>query len=219
MKKILVASLILAGACASEPRVLPREISTPTVAGQAYLSLLVRFLTGTFETVRQEASVGDSTPVKLRQGRFWVDRPGEYWMYAEYSRPGEDQRPFVQRIYGFTESNGVITAAVYRLPGDPASFVGEWRKDKPFAGFLPRDLKEREGCRIDFVNQMEVVFNGGRKGTSCHSDRPGVDHEHAEFYVSSSSIRTWEPGLDASGKQVAGLPGASDFRKILQFPQ
>lgn len=219
MKKILVASLILAGACASEPPVLPREISTPTAAGQAGLSLLVRFLTGTFETVPQKAGVGDSTPIKLRQARFWADRPGEYWMYAEYSRPGEVERPFLQRIYRFTESNGVISAAIYRLPGNPASFVGEWRKDKPFASYSPRELKEREGCRIDFVQQMDILFNGGRNGGTCRSDEPGVDHEHAEFYVSSSSLRTWEPGQDASGTQVSGLPGPSDFRKILQFPQ
>jgi hypothetical protein len=219
MKKILVAFLLLAGACAGDPPTQPRDVSAPTPAGQAYMSLLVRFLTGTFETVPQQAGAGDSTPVKLRQGRFWVERPGEYWMYAEYSRAGQDDRPFIQRIYRFTESGGVITAAIYRLPGDPASFAGEWRKEKPFASYSPRDLKEREGCRIEFVNQMEVIFNGGRMSRTCRSSQPGVDHEHAEFYVTSSSLRTWEPGRDQAGKQVGGLTGPSDFRKILQFPQ
>jgi CpeT/CpcT family (DUF1001) len=219
MKKVLIAFLLLlVGACASNPPAQPREVSAPTEEGQAYMSLLVRYLTGTFETVPQQATVGDSTVIKLREGRIWTDRPGEYWMYAEYSRPGEDQRPFVQRIYGFTEANGVITARVYRLPGDPAKFVGEWRKDKPFAGYSPRDLKEREGCRIDFVSQM-VVFNGGRKSGTCRSELPVAGFEHAEFYVSSSSVRTWEPVRDAAGKQVAGLTGPSDFRKILQIPQ
>jgi CpeT/CpcT family (DUF1001) len=217
MNKSFIAALILVGACAIEPQ--RREISAPTPAGQAGLSLLVLFLTGTFETVPQQAGVGDSTPIKVRQARFWADRTGEYWMYSEYSRPGEGERPFIQRIYRLTESNGVITAAIYRLPGNPASFVGEWRKDKPFANFAPRDLKERDGCRIDFLQQYDVLFNGGRKSTTCRSDQPGVDHEHAEFYVSSATLRTWEPGMDASGKQVAGLSLPSDFRRILQFPQ
>src|SRR6266545_3864875 len=105
MKKILVAFLMFTGACVSQAPTSSREISAPTPAGQAGMSLLVRFLTGTFETVPQQAGMGDSTPIKLRQAPIWPDRTGEYWMYAEYSRAGDDARPFVQRIYRFTESN------------------------------------------------------------------------------------------------------------------
>lgn len=219
MKKLIVAILLFAGACASAPPTSPREDPSPVPAGQGYMYLLVRFMTGTFESVPQPATVGVSTPEMIREAPFWKDAKGELWMYAEYVHPGEEQRPYRQRIYRFTESNGVINAAIFELPGDPARFVGEWRKEVPFARYKPADLKERVGCEITFIPQMEVLFNGGRRGEGCHGDFPGAHHEHAEFYISSSNLRTWEFGRDASGKQVAGPSGPSEFRKILQSPR
>jgi CpeT protein len=218
MKKSIAALLMFAGACASAPPAPPAEIQSPTPAGQAYMSLLVRYLTGTFETMPQPAQMGDSTPLKLRQAPFWKDRKGEFWMYAEYARSEDDQHPYRQRIYRFTESGGRITAAIFGLPGDPAPFVGEWRKEAPFAAFDPSSLREREGCRVVFFSQMEIVFSGGRDSQTCHGEFPEADHEHAEFYVTSSSIRTLEDGRDAAGKHVSGPVGSSEFRKILQFP-
>ena len=187
--------------------------------GSGYMSLLVRFMTGTFETVPQEAGAGVSTGETLRQVPFWTSAKDELWMYAEYVRQGEGVRPYRQRIYRFTESGGLISAAIFDPPGDPARSMGVWRKEAPFARFTPADLKPRPGCEVTFRPQMEVLFNGGRAGEGCHADFPGTHHDHAEFYVSSSSIRTWEYGRDASGKQVAGPGGPSEFRKMLQIPR
>lgn len=183
------------------------------------MSLLVRFLTGTFEAIAQDERLGASSSDKLRQAPFWKDSTGEFWMYAEYAHAGEEERPFRQRIYRFTESQGLITATIFELPGKPAVFVGEWRKEAPFAGFKPSQLRERPGCAIVFQPQMEVLFNGGRKGEACRGEFPGAHHEHAEFYVSSSSIRTYEDGRDAAGKHLSGPDGPSEFRKLLQFPR
>jgi CpeT protein len=218
MKKLALAILLFAGACAGVPPTAPSSNSSPTPVGPSYMPLLVRFMTGTFETVPQGTTLGVSTPETIRQAPFWKDAKGELWMYAEYVRGGEE-RPYRQRIYRFTESAGLINAAIFDLPGDPARFVGEWRKEAPFAGFKPADLKERVGCDVTFIPQMEVLFNGGRRGEGCHDEFPDAHHVHAEFYISSSSLRTWEYGRDAAGKQVAGPAGPSEFRKILQFPR
>jgi hypothetical protein len=216
MKKYIAAFLVFAGGCAGVAPTPPREISSPTPAGQAYMSLLVRYLTGTFETVHPGAQF---TPTdKLRHAPFWKDRQGEFWVYAEYARSGDDARPYRQRIYRFTESEGRITASIFTLPVDPASFVGEWRKEAPFAGKGPGDLQERVGCEVVFISQMEIVFSGGRGPRTCHGEFAGADYDHAEFYVTSSSLRTWEDGRDSAGKHVSGPAGPSEFRKILQSP-
>jgi CpeT protein len=221
MKTSLLLALFLAVACASAPPTAIREADAPTPEGQAGLSLLIRFLTGTFETIAQEAGLGVSTPERLRLAPFWEGRrsQGEYWAYAEYARPGEDAKPFRQRIYRFTEAGGVITAAIFELPGDAARFVGEWRQEKPFARFSPGDLKERRGCAIRYLQQMEVLFNGGTAGTACRSELPGAHHHHAEFYVTSSTLRTIEDERDPSGGRVAGPSGPSEFRKTSPVPK
>jgi CpeT protein len=212
-----VACLAICACSAPAPVAMPED-SHPTPAGQGYLSLLVRFMTGTFETISQESRLGISTPQKLRGVPIWKDQSGAAWMYVEYAQAGQEEAPFRQRIYRFTESDGLITAAVFELPGDPRRFVGEWRKAAPFAGFTPADLRERPGCRIEFIPQMDVLFNGGRKGDACHGEFPGAHHDHAEFYLSSSTLRTHEDGRDSAGKHVSGPAGPSEFRKVLQMP-
>jgi hypothetical protein len=218
MHKFFLSLLLLATACATEAPVAPQEIPSPTPAGQAYMSLLVRFLTGTFESVADDDGTAPARREKLRQTPFWKDAKGEFWLYAEFADTNDEARPYRQRIYRFTESKGLITAAIFEVPGKPADFAGEWRKPAPFASFKPSDLRERRGCAVVFIQQMEMIFNGGRAGEDCRGEFPGAHHEHAEFYVTSSSIRTLENGRDAAGKRAAGPPRSSEFRKILQIP-
>ena len=228
MKNFAAALLCFACACtapspaptAMSPALDAREVSRPTPQGQAAMSLLVRFLTGTWETIPQPENMGASTPQKLWHAPFWLDRVdhGERWVYAEYALPGAEDRPFRQRIYRFTESDGVITAAVFELPGPATRFVREWAKPQPFAAFKPADLEEQRGCRIRYLQQMDVIFNGGTAETTCPSGDPGAHHQRMEFFLTSSTLRTFESPRDAADKVLGRPSGPSEFRKILQIP-
>src|SRR5258707_1115738 len=165
------------------------------------------------------AGQGDSTPIRLRFSRLWPERAGEYWMYAEYVKPEDDRQALRQRIFRFQREGARIFAGLYRVPGDPAASVGEWRKDRPFAGVNPPSLEEIAGCRTVWVKQMESLFAAGTEGKRCPGDRPQTIDEHSDFYLASSSIRSWVRGLDASGKQVEGPSGPSEFRKIAAKPR
>ena len=177
------------------------------------LEVLANYLPGTWNTVTQEEDQGVSAPMRLRIARLWPERSGEYWYYFEYVDPTDESHALRQRIFQFSSDGVDIHAAMYRVPGDAASYVGEWRKPHPFANVDPKKLREVEGCRTLWQRQMEFIYAAGTEGDSCPGDRPDVRDEHSDFYVTNLSIRTWIRGLDAAGNQVEGLPGPSEFRK------
>jgi hypothetical protein len=214
-----VAALFLA-ACAAPP--VTQKSAAPDVdplaatLAQRDIELLMVYLEGTWETIPQAEGQGDSTPMRLRFARLWPERATEYWVYAEYVKAEDDRQPIRQRIFRFQRDGARVSAGLYRLPGDPAAYVGEWRKERPFAEVNPATLKEIEGCRTAWVKQMESLFAAGTEGNRCPGDRPETVDEHSDFYLASSSIRTWIRGVDASGKRVEGPSGPSEFRKIDQ---
>ena len=102
---------------------------------------------------------------------------------------------------------------MYRLPGNPLAYAGEWSKARPFESLKAGALRETEGCRSEWMLQFEVYFSAGTEGNACLGDRPEVRNEHSEFSLGPGTLRTWITGLDASGNQIEGLSGPSEFRK------
>lgn len=191
----------------------------PTREGQDGMSLLVRFLTGTHETIRQEGRLGSYLPMKVRFARVWQDTAakGEYWLYEEVAETEPKEKLVLQRLLRFTEAGGVIHAMAHDLPGNPKRFAGEWRKEKPFAALAPKQAKLRAGCDIEFTQQGDVLFNGGQRTESCVSHVKGA-HEHVEMYVTASSVRLWQVDRDATGKVVAGPPSPLELRRTSATP-
>jgi hypothetical protein len=223
-KHILLMTALLLGACAEAPvqKAAPAPVAVDPLAAhlaQRDLELLLVYLEGTWETIPQLAGYGDSTPMRLRIARLWPERAGEYWMYAEYVKADDDRQALRQRIFRFQREGAQVVGRLYRVPGDPAAALGEWRKERPFAGVDPASLKEFEGCRTIWVKQIETLFAAGTEGKACRADNPAVVDEHTDFYLASTSIRSWVQGLDASGKQVEGPSGPSEFRKTAMKPR
>ena len=218
----VIAALFLAACAAPAVTQKPAAPAVDPLAAtlaQRDIELLMVYLEGTWETIPQPEGQGDSTPMRLRFARLWPERTGEYWLYAEYVKSEDDRQAIRQRIFRFQRDDARIFGSLYRLPGDPAAYVGEWRKVRPFAGVNPAGLKEIEGCRTAWVKQMESLFAAGTEGNRCPGDRPEAVDEHSDFYLASSSIRTWVRGLDASGKRVEGPSGPSEFRKTAEKPR
>lgn len=218
---LFLASLLTACAAAPVQKSAAMADVDPLAAtlAQRDLELLMTYLEGTWETIAQPAGQGDSTPMRLRMARLWPEKAGEYWIYAEYVKADDDRQALRQRIFGFKREGTRIVGRLYRVPGSAAAALGEWRKDRPFAGVDSASLREMPGCQTFWVKQMESLFAAGTEGKSCRGDRPEVVDEHSDFYLASSSMRTWIQGLDASGKQAEGPTGPSEFRKIAQKPR
>ena len=219
-RAIPVLATLLAAACAapSPPAAeakLPMDVD-PLVAvrAQRYLELLATYLPGRWDTVEQPANQGDSTPMRVRYVKIWPERAGERWFYEEYVDRGDDQKVLRQRIFRLVREDTNIRAVMYRLPGNAAAYVGEWRKTRPFAGLSPANLQEARGCSVVWQPQLETYFAGGTPDPACRGENPQAASEHAEYYLGSTSMRAWIFEVDPSGKRVAGLTGPSEFRKI-----
>ena len=190
----------------------------PTREGQAGMSLLVRYLTGTHETIRQDENLGSYLPMKVRFAPLWAGaKEGEYWLYEEVVETEPREKVVLQRFIRFTEAGGVIHAVAHDLPGNPGRYAGEWRKEKPFASLKPEELKARAGCDIEFTQQGDVLFNGGQRNETCPGRVKGA-HEHVEMYVTASSLRLWQVDRDAAGKVVAGTKSPLEMRRISATP-
>ncbi|MBL0144221.1 MAG: hypothetical protein IPP91_19485 [Betaproteobacteria bacterium] len=124
-----------------------------------------------------QAGPGRCDADHLRQARIWAERAGESWISAEFVHPEDEARPFRQRIYRIGEGAGLITAIVYRLPGDSIRYAGEWRKPRPFEALSPADLTERKGCRIEIPPGMPIAFAGSTPGRECAPESPGAAYE------------------------------------------
>ncbi len=236
----LVVSALLLGACAAQPtdvsrgvpsvsapalqqplpdiapplaqRPVPQPGAEPTYLGTRLMEMMVYFLSGTFDTIPQAPTDGDSTPVRLHVKPLWTERKGEFWLYFEYAIQADLTHPFRQRVLRFREAGGDIYADEFLLD-DPARWVGEWSKPQPFAALDPSGLREQPGCRMLFVKQMEAVFAGGSATDKCPGSVPG-SYERSEYNITSASIRSWVRSFDPSRRQVAGPGGPWEFRKI-----
>jgi len=214
--RLLAACALIAGAPFTA---LAQTAAEPTQEGQDGMSLLVRYLTGTHETIRQDEKLGSYLPMKVRFARVWADSAakGEYWLYEEVIETEPKEKLVLQRMLRFTEAGGVIHAVAHDLPGNAKRFAGEWREEKPFASLASKQLKARPGCDIEFIQQGIVMFNGGQRTESCMGHVKGA-REHAEMYVTASSLRVWQVERDASGRIVAGPPSPLVLRRISATP-
>ena len=225
MKKIsaLILSATLLGACAtSEAPPQPIADSKPATLqefqAERWLGVITWMFEGTSETIVQEpgyaAGGGDNTPVRLRVLRLWPERQDQYWFYFEYVDPKNEAKAFRQRISRLVREGDRVTMIDYAFPSDARNFLGEWRKPHPFESVDPARLKPLPGCRAFWLVQHDAVVSGGTETDTCQGDGPPGTHEHVDYWLGSSFLRTWAQQLDASGKQVGGLPGPSEYRKL-----
>ena len=186
LARLLVPAFLLLS-CATLPE------PTPTAKGRVDLEALFSFLTGTWD-----AKPGEP-PVRLRVVEFWKGGTAG-WLYLEWVRPGDEARPWRQLVFRFAErSEGRFTTTVHRLPGEPARFAGEWRKDQPFAQLRPADLEEIPGCRMEAYRAMIAHFVAVTEGNRCPGDLPGAPHMRFEFSIASSDLDLLEQPRDAAG--------------------
>ena len=227
MTRVLAVVFTLAlAACAAPPASpppvasaeAPRNTPRPVTARQRELATIMSYMSGTFDSIAQQKGPGVGT--RMRIAPMWIERQqaGEHWLYVEHARIEDDPRPFRQRIYRFTESEGKFLADVFALPGNPRDFVGEWRKPKPFEGFTPERLREYAGCRLA-VGHMTMMFWARTEGKACRAENPAAAHEFSEMLVSSVGMKNGEQAYDPAGRLIAGEAGAWDFRRMSREPR
>jgi hypothetical protein len=219
---LFVAALALAGCAAvAEPVAQPapakvadaQSVPKPTAGDIRMLAVMTSYLPGTYESIAQDK--GPGVGVRMRIAPFWTERSkdGEFWFYVEQSRVGEDDKPFQQRIYRFTGARHRFRADVFGLPGEPARFVNEWRKPKPFDAVGPGDLRAFPACAMP-IGTMTAMFWAHTQGVDCRAENPTVAYERTDLFASSVGMKLGTFGFDPAGRQIAGEAGPWDFRRF-----
>jgi hypothetical protein len=212
--------LAVVGCASQEPAPPPKPL---TAEIQRDLERYSSFRTGSYETQAQAASRGDSTPVRLRIARIWPERAGEFWFYLEYALVGKEDTPYWQRLVLAREARGAMEEVEYELPGDAKRFIGAWRDGKAPAGVDAARLKELPGCRLRLQTQQVTFFNSGMEGRECRagpSPMPAGAIRISESFITSSSLRAWDRGVDKDGKVIWGSPvGPLDMVRYSQVPR
>jgi hypothetical protein len=209
----LLAALALA-ACATAPT--PDPFPDAQRTDTRPLETLTGFLTGTYQSIPQAVGTGDSSRVTLRIVRVWPERAGEFWFYEEFEVTGQEGGPFLQRLVRIGMAGSGMLMVEYGLPGDASRFAGAWRDPaRAFAGVDPRTLREVPNCRQDVASQNLIIYAGGTIGQACRARVPAGAYAVSDFSLTTSSLRTWDRGYDASGKVVWGNPaGPLDLRRV-----
>jgi CpeT protein len=124
------------------------------------------------------------------------------------------EAPYRQRVYRVVAlGEGFFESRVYSFE-NPAAFVGAWKKPDPLAELTPEKLIPRDGCSLVLRRQGDA-FVGSFLADLCPSERNGAAYATSEAVITTDTLRSWDRGFDASGKQVWGSEkGPYVFRKI-----
>jgi hypothetical protein len=218
LKHLVLAAALSLAACAATPEPAA-PASKPDPNAVRLLAVTTSYFRGTFESIAQDK--GPGVGVRMRIAPFWTELnvQGVFFFYVEHARIGEDDKPFMQRIYRFATLGQRLHADVMSLPGDAKQFVNEWRKPKPFEAYGPRDVREFPGCRMP-IGSMTAMFWMHTPGKGCQTGLyPGAAYERTDVFASSVGMQMGTFGYDPAGRQVAGEAGVWDFRKKTSEPR
>lgn len=214
--KNLIASLALvvaSTAAGAAPPAPASPVGIPTRAGQNDLTVLASFLTGNWDPKPGEP------PVRLRVAEFWKGSPVR-WFYLEWVSMADEAKPTRQLVLRAAENGEEkMAATVHRLPGDPARFAGEWRKDEPFASIKPADLREVDGCRLAVKRMMTAHFTAVTEGKRCPGDLPQGPFMRFEFSLASSELALLEQPRDADGNVPKSRLKPFQFGRMSRAPK
>jgi hypothetical protein len=185
-------------------------------AAPSDLDRLASYMTGSFSSAAQAAADPEHfREVSLHMTPIWTTRPDGPWLYVEQAMATTLDKPYRQRVYRLSAGAepGTLVSAVFELPGDPLAFAGAWREPARLDGLAPDNLIPREGCSI-ILRARGDTFVGSTQGHACASTLRGAAYATSEVTITSTMLRSWDRGFDASGTQVWGAEaGGYEFVK------
>jgi CpeT protein len=187
----------------------------PDAARAQGLDTLVAWMTGSFSSGQQAASDTNYHDIRLEMVRIWPAREDGYWLYVEQAVATDLERPYRQRVYHVTVTDGgSFRSDVYEMR-NPLRFAGAWRDEHPLEGFSPDSLEQRPGCAVLLDWYENGMYVGSTVGSECISSHRGASYATSEVIVERTGIRTWDRGYDEAGEQVWGAEsGGYVFDKV-----
>ncbi|MCW3127678.1 MAG: hypothetical protein JWO03_3336 [Bacteroidetes bacterium] len=208
VKKFIMICLIAVGIGS-----LPADAQKMT---QKDLEEVFTLMSGSFTNQMQAKSDTSFFDIRLHAKQMWQDKQGEYWLYIELAMAGRPLAPYKQRVYSFNlEGDSVVACHVYGIKPDVAAkYANDWKKPEPLAGATIKELETKDGCTIYFHRIGLSIYDGSTRGSGCANSMKGSAYATSITHLDKVSMKTWDRGFDASGKQVWGtVKGGYDFKK------
>jgi CpeT/CpcT family (DUF1001) len=206
---ILVAVL---GGCASTAR----DSTTQAGVGDSAAEVAA-LMAGQYDSRDQSAADSGYYAISLAMIPIWPQRTDGHWLYVEQAIADSADKPYRQRVYRV--SNGAdseVLSAVYTID-QPERFVQGWRNGA-LDSLTDAMLQPRAGCTVSLRIQSGV-WRGATTDKECASDLRGAAYATAEVTLDGASMRSWDRGYDATGKQVWGaIAGPYHFIKRTPAP-
>jgi CpeT/CpcT family (DUF1001) len=194
------------GGCASVAQTSSRSAGNDPVAEVA------RWMAGYYDSRDQAAADAGYYPISLAMVPIWPERRDARWLYVEQAMADTPDKPYRQRVYRLNRgADGEVLSAVFTIDA-PARFVQGWRNGA-LSGLTEAMLQPRAGCTVS-LRRDGAAWRGATIGRDCASDLRGAAYATAEVTLDASTMRSWDRGYDAAGKQVWGaVAGAYVFVK------
>ncbi len=188
--------------------------ATPPPVVEPEEARLSRFLVGHFDSADQAKADPSYFVITLDSCPVVAPEIGPRVLYVEQARPGSP--PYRQRLYVLEAAGAhAATSRVLEL-ADPKPMVGACTRASP-PTLRAIDATERSGCTVAmhwtgdaYVGHTpDARWNGSTfepvPGTvRCASTLQGATFATTDVRLDASSLRSWDRGWDASGKQVWG---------------
>jgi CpeT/CpcT family (DUF1001) len=209
----VAASVFVAciGGCAATTK---NDIA-PQAAANDPAAEVAALMAGQYDSRDQSTSDRTYYPISLAMIPIWPQRTDGHWLYVEQAMADSADKPYRQRVYRV--SNGVdgdVLSAVYTID-QPARFVQGWRNGA-LESLTEAMLQPRAGCTVS-LRAAGTVWRGATTGKDCASDLRGAAYATAEVTLDNASMRSWDRGFDAAGKQVWGAT-AGPYQFIKRGP-
>ncbi len=165
---------------------------------------VAQWMAGSFSSAAQATKDPQFRSVVLHIAPMWTDRPDARWFYVEQAMANAQDKPYRQRVYCLSDAEDGVQSMIYELPGDPLTYAGAWKEQKPLDQLLPAMLVPKAGCAVKLTRDGSGNWTGGTEGTGCPSSRDGASYTTSEVTLTPTELRSWDRGFDAQGKQVWG---------------
>lgn len=178
------------------------------------LETLIDWMCGSFNS--EEQSLQDSTyfNISLEMHRIWENRSDGFWLYVEQAVAETKNKPYRQRIYHLSESDGDIISVIYSIP-DEQNYIGGYKDISIFNSLTPLQLEVREGCEVIIKRKDENKFIGSTIDENCLSSLRGAAYATTKVVITENSMMSWDQGFNKNNEQVWGaVKGGYVFNKV-----
>ncbi len=188
---------------------------------QDRLYTLASSMSGTFSSQAQADGDENFLNINLSMEPIWSDRQDGYFFYVEQAASSSPNRPYRQRIYQVTfsegdeQQHGEFVSRILEFP----EFLNGYHYEACEIGLLELShVKEMVGCRL-VIRDQGSYFTGSTIGSGCKNSWGGACFVTSEVSIYPDLLESLDRGYAEDCNQVWGSEhGPYRFVKNTNIP-